>query len=71
MKFYKDFREFGIGLVCLMSPILAYTMQRNDRLMVTTNIKEYHLLAQIWHTLMVSDSSCAFHYGLLKKVRVD
>lgn len=71
MKFYKFFRKFGTVLVCLISLILAYTMQRNDRLMVTTNIKEYHLLAQIWHTLTVSDSSCVFYYGLLKKVRVD
>lgn len=39
--------------------------------MITTNIKEYHLLAQIWHVLMVSDSPCAFYYPLLKKVRVD
>lgn len=71
MKSYKYFREFGIGLVYLMSLILVYTMQRNDRLIVTTNIKEYHLLVPTWRTLMVSNSSGAFYYGLLKKVRVD
>lgn len=71
MKSYKYFREFGIVLVYLMSLILVYTMQRNDRLIVTTNIKEYHLLVPTWRTLMVSNSSGAFYYGLLKKVRVD
>lgn len=51
MKFCRDFRDTEIVMVCLrlseivMALRLEYAIQRNDRLMITTNIKEYHLLA--------------------------